>query len=166
MEEIQQVIIRNRNRGVIVDANLLLVYIIGNVNPSRLSRFTRTSQFDEQSYALLVELIGNFNLAITTPNILTEVCNLIGNLQEPERSQCLSLIKYLTEKKESFQEFYIESQIATNEICFTRLELTDSVISHLAARDKYLVLTIDLKLHLHLQSLGIDSINFNNLLLI
>jgi hypothetical protein len=164
VEEIRQVIIRNRNRGIIVDANLLLVYVVGYVNPSRLSKFTRTSQFNEQSYARLVELIGNFNLVVTTPNILTEVCNLLGNLQEPERSECLSLIKYfLTEKKESFQEFYVESQTAANEVCFTRLELTDSVISHLA-KDKYLVLTVDLELHLHLLSLGIDSINFNNLL--
>jgi hypothetical protein len=163
VEEIQQLIIRNRNRGVIVDANLLLVYVVGHVNPNRLSKFTRTSQFDIQSYELLIELIGNFNPIITTPNILTEVCNLLGNLGEPERSQCLFLVKYLTENKAIFQEFYVESEIATNEICFTRLELTDSVISHLA-KDKYLVLTVDLTLHLHLLSLGIDSINFNNLL--
>ncbi|MGB8701424.1 MAG: hypothetical protein WCD18_18575 [Thermosynechococcaceae cyanobacterium] len=165
MKEIEQLIIKNRNRGVIVDANLLLVYIIGDINPNRLSKFTRTSQFDAQSHELLVELIGNFNPIITTPNILTEVCNLLGNLQEPERSQCLSLVKYLTENKAIFLEFYIESKIAANEICFTRLELTDSVISHLAKKDNYLVLTIDLKLHLHLLSEGIDSINFNNLLI-
>ncbi|MCG9889517.1 MAG: hypothetical protein MH252_00400 [Thermosynechococcaceae cyanobacterium MS004] len=165
MEEIRQIIIRNKNQGVIVDANLLLAHIIGIINPRRLSKFTRTSQFDEQSHKLLVELIGNFNPIITTPNILTEVCNLLGNLQEPERNQCLSLVKYLIENKAIFQEFYIESKIAANEICLTRLELTDSVISHLAKKDKYLVLTIDLKLHLHLLSEGIDSINFNNLLI-
>jgi rRNA-processing protein FCF1 len=165
VEDIQQIIIRNRNRGVIVDANLLLVYIVEDVNPNRLSKFTRTSQFDAQSHELLVELIGNFNPIVTTPNILTEVCNLLGNLKEPERSQCLSLVKYLTESKAIFQEFYIESKIAANEICFTSLELTDSVISHLAKKDKYLLLTIDLKLHLHLLSEGIDSINFNNLLI-
>ncbi len=164
MEDLQQLIIRNQNRGVIVDANLLLVYIVGCINPSRLAKFTRTRQFDEYSFNLLFELISNFKAVITAPNILTEVCNLLGNLQNPERSQCLGLIKALIENKAVFQEFYIESEVAANESCFTKLELTDSVISCIA-KDKYLVLTIDLDLHLHLLSLGIDSINFNNLLI-
>jgi hypothetical protein len=164
VEGILSLINRNKNKGVIVDANLLLVYIVGCINPDRLSKFTRTSQFDKNSFDLLYNLINEFNLIVATPNILTELCNLLGNLQEPERGKCLALVKNLTKNNEIFQEFYVESQIATDESCFTRLELTDSGIAHLA-KGKFLVLTIDLDLHLHLLSLGIDSINFNNLLI-
>ena len=50
----------------------------------------------------------------------------------------------------------------TNHEAFSRFGLTDCGII-LLAKNKYLVLTDDLKLHLYLKALGIDTINFNNL---
>ncbi len=86
MEDLENLIIQYKTKGVIVDANLLLVYIVGLHNPRRLSGFKRTSNFNEASYGFLSEIIGQFKAIITTPNILTEVCNLLGILGEPERS--------------------------------------------------------------------------------
>ncbi len=74
-----------------------------------------------------------------------------------------AIIQELSKNTELFKEFYIESLLATDEACFIRLELTDSVISILA-KEKYLVLTTDLDLYLYLLGIGIDAINFNNLL--
>lgn len=57
---------------------------------------------------------------------------------------------------------YMESKtIATSEK-FVKFGLTDYGILNLA-RDKYLVLTDDFKLANYLQSVGIDTINFNNI---
>lgn len=59
-------------------------------------------------------------------------------------------------------EVYLDSSIISSHELFFRFGLTDCGIV-LIARDKYLVLTDDLKLHLYLKALGVDTINFNNL---
>ena len=59
-------------------------------------------------------------------------------------------------------ENYVQSGTAVSVAGFSRPGLTDSVISQLA-QSRYLVLTDDLKLTIHLQTNGVDAINFNHL---
>jgi len=60
------------------------------------------------------------------------------------------------------QEFYIESSNTVEVEGFTTFGLTDTGIISLA-RDRYLVLTDDLRLAHYLQKIGIDTVNFNNI---
>jgi rRNA-processing protein FCF1 len=96
---------------------------------------------------------------LITPNILTEVSNFINQLSEPERTQCYSLLSQ--EITVGFREAYIESSESASLESFSRFGLTDSCIGILA-KDNYLVLTDDFKLASHLNSDGIDVINFNH----
>jgi len=102
---------------------------------------------------------------VTTPNILTEVNSLANQLGEPERSRCLTIFSRVISGLDGIdilKEFYIESKtVATNQ-GFTKFGLTDCGIVDLV-RNKYLVLTDDLKLAAYLQREGIDTVNFNNL---
>ena len=148
-----------KRKGVIVDTNILLLLFVGSVNKKRISKFNRTENFSPEDYDLLVEIISYFSKIVVTPNILTEVSNFINQLKEPERSQSVeSLAKAVTK----WDEFYVESITATQVEKFTKFGLTDSGIISLAP-GKYLVLTEDFPLANYLQSIGVDTVNFNHI---
>ncbi|MGL5944311.1 MAG: PIN domain-containing protein [Waterburya sp.] len=159
MTNVANLLSKYYTKGILIDTNILLLYLVGSLNRDRISRFKRTAQFVPKDYDLLLELVNNFQKIITTPNILTEVNSLANQLGEPERSQCMNLFTGLIYQ---ISEVYLESSIITNHELFSRFGLTDCGIM-LIAKDKYLVLTDDLKLHLYLKAQGIDTVNFNNL---
>jgi len=78
---------------------------------------------------------------------------------EPERSKCLSVF---AEKVARLNEFYLESTEVVRTDSFTKFGLTDCGIVNIA-KNKYLVLTDDLKLASYLQKIEIDTIKFNNI---
>jgi rRNA-processing protein FCF1 len=164
-----------KQRGILIDTNILLLWFVGSVNRQRISKFNRTEKFVPEDYDLLLRLLEYFfPKIVTTPNILTEVNSLANQIGEPERSQCFAK---LAESVVRLDEHYIESNVAVGVNSFTRFGLTDCGILELArggthpAREavpqeignRYLVLTDDLKLAKHLQSSGVDAINFNHL---
>ncbi|WP_413166419.1 PIN domain-containing protein [Capilliphycus salinus ALCB114379] len=148
-----------KQKGILVDTNILLLLFVGTVNPNRIEKFKRTQQFNKEDYQLLSAILKDFSKIVVTPNILTEVNSFINQLSDPERSECLNA---LTQAVNQLDESYIKSKVATQVENFTKFGLTDCGIIHLA-RDSYLVLTDDLKLANYLQKIGIDAINFNNI---
>jgi rRNA-processing protein FCF1 len=148
-----------KQKGILIDTNILLLWFVGSTNRARISLFNRTEKFLPEDYDTLVEILSYFSKKVTTPNILTEVNSLVDKLGEPERSKCFSIFaRDLT----ILDELYIESSIATQTEKFAKFGLTDCGIINVA-REQYLVLTDDLKLANYLQKLGIDTINFNNI---
>jgi hypothetical protein len=150
---------RYRNRGILIDTNILLLYFVGTANRERISRFNRTEQFTPEDYDLLVKIIQYFQKLVTTPNIMTEVSNLMDKIGEPDRSKCFGFLNNLAPR---LDEFYTETKAITAVPEFKRFGLTDCGILGLA-KDSYLVLTDDLKLFVTLQTQSIDAINFNNI---
>lgn len=158
-DEISSLFARHRQKGILIDTNILLLSFVGTVNRERISKFKRTEQFVPDDYDLLVQILNYFQKIVTTPNILTEVNSLANQLGEPERSQWFTIFADGISKLE---EFYVVSKaIATNER-FMKFGLTDCGILDLA-KTQYLVLTDDLRLAVYLQKEGIDTINFNNI---
>ncbi len=154
-----QLIQTYRSRGVLVDTNILVLYFVGNVARDQVPRFKRTKQFGVEDYDLLVRLLRCFDRIVTTPNVLSEVNSLSGQLTEPLRTKCFSdFARAIT----LLDEHYVASATAAQTSEFSRLGLTDCAIAHLAAA-KYLVLTDDLTLARFLEKAGIDVLNFNHL---
>ena len=159
VEEVQVLLARYRSLGILVDTNILLLYVVGLVNRDRIPRFKRTQQFIPEDFDLLTQILRSFQTIVTTPNILTEVNSLANQLGEPERSRCFHLF---SQAIANLQETYETSALLAQSPEFPRIGLTDcSILS--AARDRYLVLTDDLQLAAQLQSQNIDTINFNNI---
>lgn len=156
---VEELFSRYRQKGILIDTNILLLLVVCIVNRERISKFNRTQQFTPENFDILQEIILYFQKIVTTSNILTEVSNLAGQLSEPERSQCLKKISQFILK---LDENYIESKnVATNEK-FDKFGITDCGILNLV-RDKYLVLSDNFPLGNYLQSVGIDVINFNHI---
>ncbi|MDT9179225.1 MAG: PIN domain-containing protein [Limnospira sp. PMC 1291.21] len=150
---------RYRSKGILVDTNILLLWFVGATNRDRISRFKRTQQFSTEDYDLLIRIISDFHLIVTTPNILTEVNSLANQLAGDERNKCLAVFASIVD---NLTEVYLESHRIVKLDHFSKYGLTDSGIINLVA-NQYLVLTDDLKLASYLQSQSIDVINFNHL---
>ncbi|MBD1830470.1 hypothetical protein NDI47_16490 [Microcoleus vaginatus GB1-A2] len=148
-----------KQKGILIDTNILLLWFVGTVNRERISKFNRTEKFVPEDYDSLLQILSYFNKIVTTPNILTEVNSLANQLGEPERSQCLSVF---AEGVPRLKESYLESTEVVRTDSFTKFGLTDCGIATLA-KNKYLVLTDDFKLTNYLQKNEIDTINFNNI---
>lgn len=146
-------------KGILIDTNILLLYFVGTVNRERITRFNRTQQFVPEDYELLLKILSYFSKIVTTPNILTEVNSLANQLGEPERSQCFTIF---AQEIIVLTESYTESKVIATNSRFAKFGLTDCGIINLA-KDRYLVLTDDLKLANYLLSEGVDTINFNNI---
>lgn len=146
-----------RAKHILIDSNLLLLLLIGRVNPTRIALFKRTSKYTTQHFRALTDILISGPRPVTTPNILTEVSNLAGQLTDPERSKVLGLLRLLVE---TIDERYVASKeaVAINE--FTRLGLTDAGIMSMKL-DRCVVISDDLPLVLALKHRGIDAVNFS-----
>jgi len=107
----------------------------------------------------LAQFFAFFEKVVTTPNILTEVNSLSNQL-----SADLKTAYYVKFAKQIslLEEHYVVSSEVSALPAFDRLGLTDLGIAELV-RDKYLVLSDDLKLIVYLQGIGVDAINFNHI---
>jgi rRNA-processing protein FCF1 len=159
MEYINELVARYQNKGLLIDTNLLLLYFIGAYDPDRIPKFKRTMAFTVDEFRLLASFLDVFDKLVTTPNVLTEVSNLSGQLAENLRAPFYS---DFSNRIPLLEEHYVTSVSVSSSVHFNRFGLTDSGIVQLV-RDNYLVLTDDLKLVGYLQNLGIDVVNFNHI---
>ena len=159
MSEIDRLIQRYKQAGILVDTTILLLYFIGAYDQDLIPKFKRTRQFTVEDHAILIRLLGLFDKIVTTPNILTEVSNLSGQLGEPKKSE---YFKKFSSGISLLEEEYVASKDVADMQEFVRFGLTDTGIVHLT-RGKYLVLTDDFRLSQYLQSAEVDVINFNHI---
>lgn len=159
-EYIEGLIVKYRDRGLLVDANLLMLFFVGEFLPDQIGRLRRTKKFVRADYVRVKDLIGRFKVCVTTPNILTEVSNLSGDIPSGLRAEFFRLLQT---GFTSLEEEYLPSKQVANAAAFFRFGLTDAVIAQIA-NQRYLVLTDDFPLSNFLHSIKADVINFNHLL--
>lgn len=148
-----------RREGLLIDSNLLLLLFVGLYDRSRIEKFKRTAQFTVEDFGLLLTFVGRFKEVVTTPSILTEVSNLLGQLPENLR---YSFCKHFGHALKDLHEHYTPSHQLGEGKAFPEFGLTDTAILQ-AASGKYLVLTDDFRLAQYLLSQDVDVINFNHL---
>jgi len=159
IELLEKLIVKYRNKGILIDTNLLLMLLVGSVKPDMIPNFKRTRIYAKEDYYTLRKLIGCFNSVVTTPNVLTEVSNLSNSLEGKYKSQ---FYKIFSDTISILEERHIESRKAVSFNEFDRFGLTDSIIFHVS-KGSYLLLTDDFRLSQYIQSLKFDVINFNHI---
>lgn len=145
--------------GVIVDTNLLLMYMVGAHDPDEIPRFKRTKQFTSEDHALLTRFLGLFRRVVTTPHILTEVSNLAGQLADTTRT---GVFETLSAGIALFDERHTPASDLAGDPAFPRFGIADTAVLR-EAKGRYLVLTDDFRLSQYLQSEGVDVFNFHHL---
>jgi rRNA-processing protein FCF1 len=152
------IIKRHRSTGVILDTNILLLYVVGSFDPRIIPSFKRTKTFAIEDFSTLANVIRNTRI-LTTPSILTEVSNFVGQLPDNQRFDCFDILENAINQS---VEYYIESAFIAKMSEFRRFGLTDAGIQHLA-QAKRLVLTDDFRLSQYLGSIQIEVLNFNHI---
>lgn len=127
---------------ILIDTNSLIVLIIGMIDPKLIGRHKRTSIYEEEDYNQLTSLIRSLDKLIVLPNIWTEVDNLLNGFIGGHKWKYIDVFKGLVKIS---SERYIESAIGCENIHFSSLGLTDSLILEIGKKCEFII-TSDSKL--------------------
>ena len=130
--------------GYFIDANLLILLIVGRVGEQFISRHGRLQQFVVEDYRILRNLLDQVEQVFVTPNTLTETSNLLAQHGEPVRSRFFDQLRFTIEES---REIQVVSEVASQNREFRRLGLTDAALLEVATVETPL-LTVDLDLYL------------------
>lgn len=155
-KDLKQLLSRYRSIGILLDTNLLLLYLIGLFDPDRIERFKRTEKFSYEDFQILSRIMRPFNIIRTLPHVLAEVNSLSGQLHS---NMLASFREIFKGQIELFEEASPTSINASQRPEFRYLGLTDAAII-LESIGKWLVLTDDLPLFIALNRAGVDVLNF------
>jgi hypothetical protein len=148
---------------LLLDTNVLLLAIVGAVDREGIGRHRRLQPFGPADVDLLYELITAARSVSVTPNIWTEVSNLIGldRIKGPIRRD---LLVALRQGIDTLPEIYVSSKEVASDYAFQDLGLSDTVILKVLAIDsETTLLTIDAPLYQHARSRGLSVLNFHHL---
>ncbi|PPB87732.1 PIN domain-containing protein [Acinetobacter soli] len=126
-------------KKLIIDANLLLLYVIGLVDHGKyIGSSDRLKKYNKQDFDILIRLIEPFKEVYVTPYIATEVSNLI-DLKGRIGEQVYDIFKILLNNL----LLQIESKFNedSNSEFFTKFGLTDASLTILI--NDYYILTDD-----------------------
>ena len=146
--------------GFFIDANLLVLLIVGSVDQDLIAKHRRLRRFAVEDYERLVNLIDRVDRVLVTPNTLTETSNLLAQHRDPERSRFFDKLKFIIQES---KESVVASTVASRNNAFERLGLTDAALLEVATAETPLV-TVDLDLYLEALAKGQDTaVNFTHL---
>lgn len=145
---------------LIIDANLLVLLVVGLASPAYIIKHKRLQAYLIADFDLLLEIIRAAPAIIFTPNTLTEASNLAGYVAEPARTQIYRTLGALIAANE---ESDIPSASAVDRHQFLRLGLTDVVLMEATAESGATLLTVDHDLYQATLVNGGNAINFNHL---
>lgn len=146
--------------GLLLDANLLVLYVIGCYDPKRITQNKRTNRYTAEDFNFLVDLMSRFRQLATTPNILTEVSNLLEGVVY----QYGPVLAMLPELMKRFVELHEPSHPIMSDRGkeFIKFGLSDTVSCQVVDQN-YVLLTDDFDLCYYLLNNGSDAVNFTNL---
>lgn len=144
----------------LVDANLMTLLVVGRSGSAFISDFKRTNQYTPTDFERLSDLLKESAGIVSTPNVLTEVSNLLNPAKGPMR---VAFYLALRELIDQIEEVYIRSHEVSGLPSFIDFGLADLGISESAQQTEAVVLTDDLRLAGELASQNIHVLNFNRL---
>ena len=146
--------------GFFIDANLLVLLVVGRVGEEFITKHSRLQQFVVEDYRILRNLLDRVEQAFVTPNTLTETSNLLAQHGEPERSRFFDQLRFTIEYS---REIQVISEVASQNKEFRRLGLTDAALLEVATVETPL-LTVDLDLYLAALAKDQDTaVNFRHI---
>lgn len=148
------------NLRVALDANLLLLLVVGASSRDWIAGHKRLRQYDAEAYDLLIKVIAGADKLLITPNVLTEVSNVLDwSVSEPRRS---ALRQEFSDFVVSVCEVYHPSASAVVDPDFLVLGLADCAWLGCINAETVL-LTDDLLLFSAAVSRGSIAFNFTHL---
>ncbi len=129
--------------GYFVDANLLVLLVVGIAQPSLIGRHPRLKAYTTDDFDLLMKLLDTGGKIYVTPNTLTETSNLLPFGNKGLRERFLDVLRFMIQESE---EIVVASEQATTVTEFNRLGLADSALIDVACKETPIV-TVDFDLY-------------------
>jgi len=145
---------------VLVDTNLLLLLIVGTVAPDRIGSVSRTEEFDQSDFEVLTELLRPYRFTVTTPHVLSQTSDLLGQGVTGELEDALRL--QLHQISVITHERFVTARKLCNDTLARPYGLADAGVIE-AARHGCTVLSTDARLCNELKRRGLEAKNFNHL---
>ena len=151
-----------RTRGLLLDTNVLAAWIAGEYDPSLLGH-KKLEAFGPADFDLLAELVADASRLVTTPHLLAEASNIVGNCAGRRRAfdATARLGELVTAAGVEERHAPAAELVAGDPVGFARLGVSDAAIAHLAG--EAVVVSADAELVVHLQAAGRAAVNFNHL---
>lgn len=148
---------------VLIDANLLLLLIVGTASRSYITMHKRLAAYTENDFDVLQKLLRRrFSRIIVLPHILTEVSNLAAQIHTTAKRHIRMVLAEFISRTEEQQ---ILSARAVAHPSFLDLGLTDAAIllASNPTEGRPTILTADLDLAIAAEIAGMQVVNFNHL---
>lgn len=150
-------------KGIIVDSNIMLLFLVGNYDINYINMFKRTIKYTKEEYYFIKDLLTIYyykDKVYTSPHILTEISNLSKNIKGDRRIKYFNFfIKILN----NVYEVYIEKNKILEFTDLSEFGVTDIGIYEIAKKNNLLVLTDDSSLSEYLSKNYIATINLRNI---
>jgi hypothetical protein len=146
-------------RAIALDTNVLALLIVGLTSKDYIQKHGRTRQFTKKDFDVLLNLLECFNEAVVTPNVLSELSNLLDEGYDPMRSQIWRKFRYFIE---GTKEIYLMSGHLSDRSEFIRLGVADYSMLELA-KQRIAILSTDGALCRAALGEGYNAQNFTDL---
>jgi len=160
----EQLFAHHRGKSILLDSNLLLVFLAGSMNSRLFGSFKRVSAYTRDDFDLLVRMLGSFTVLLTTPHILTEVSNLANTMPEQFKQDWHRNIAALIATQQdtpSLRERWTSALELAAMPEFVAFGIADAALTKVSS--DALVVTEDYRLSNVLRSQGVPVINFGDL---
>ena len=148
-----------RRAGLLLDTNLLVLYLVGMVNPRRIEQHKRTRAYRLSDFLILADIVEAARTLYTLPHVLAETSNLTVLMGREEAVARELLHEFIT----MVEEYPITSREAATHRAYGRLGLTDAAVVTTVGRIGCALLTADLKLYVTCLEEGLGAWNFTHL---
>ena len=151
---------KHDSKGVLLDTNLLVLYLVGKYKRDYVTKFKRTNMYTVNDFDWLSEYVSKFAKIVVTPQVLAETWNFIEKIGEHRFVEFLEkTIPLLT----LFEEEYIHKNIIMESDGFSYIGITDMSVIQAGKKLDCLVLTDDLRAYSHFLQFEVSTININHL---
>lgn len=150
----------NKSKRVLLDANLLTMYLVAQLGDGEIEKFKRTQEYTTKDAQILDKALLGFHSIITTPQVLTETANLIDWFNNVKRQ---ILFDYLCGFINQVDEHHLSAKQVIISPAFFKLGLSDAALFDICHSENCVLLTADLDLYGFASGHGIEAINFNHL---
>ena len=129
---------------LVLDSNMLVLFVIGGVDPKLLGDAKRVKEYRPSDYELVYIYVNEFSEIVLLPNTISEASDLLDQLKGGRRERCMERLAQLVKGS---SERYIASVSAMEQPEYMALGVADAAILCTLESDTYL-LTADRKLYL------------------
>ncbi|MCS6759767.1 MAG: hypothetical protein MO852_13075 [Candidatus Devosia euplotis] len=142
---------------VILDANLLLLLLVGETDRSLIAKHRRLQAYQEVDFDWLRTILRAPCELLLCPNMISDTSNLVRYIYPVAAERVAATLALLLQQS---TEKYVQSVLAAEESAYARLGVTDAVLIMLSKTNATLV-TEDLDLALAAERIGSDVVNYN-----